>query len=65
MTFKEYLVKNHITYRAFAERVNIDAAQLVRYANGQRLPSLKSAYKIYIATKKVVNLQSWFGGTPV
>lgn len=64
MSLKEYLIKNHITYRAFAERVGIDAAQLARYANGQQLPNLRNAHKIFIATKKVVNLQSWFGGKP-
>lgn len=65
MTFKKYLIKNHITYKAFSYKVGIDAAQLNRYANGQQLPSLKSAYKIYKATKKAVDLQSWFGGRPV
>lgn len=65
MGLKEYLVKNHITYRAFSKTVGIDAAQLARYANGQQLPNLKNAYKIFKGTKKVVNLQSWFGGKPL
>jgi transcriptional regulator with XRE-family HTH domain len=59
MTLKEYLKKSSLTFRAFSLLVNIDAAQLCRYANGQQLPSLESAYKIYIKSKRKVNLKDW------
>lgn len=65
MTLKDYLTKNYITYRSFAEKVGIDAAQLARYANGSQLPNLKNAYKIFMATKKVVDLRSWFKGKEI
>lgn len=60
MTLKEYLTKHKITFRAFSVKVDIDAAQLNRYANGQYKPSLENAYKIYKATRTRVTFLSWF-----
>lgn len=60
MTLKEYLKENRITFRAFSQRVDIDAAQLNRYANKVQMPSMESAHKIYVATKKKVTFLSWF-----
>lgn len=60
MTLKDYLSKKKLTYRAFSKKVDIDSAQLVRWANGQILPSLKNAYKIYKATRGQVKLHDWF-----
>ena len=62
MTLKEYLQKYGISFRAFSKIVDIDQAQLNRYANGIHKPSLETAYKIYKATKKKVNLKDWFHG---
>lgn len=60
MTLKEYLTKNKISFRSFSKVVNIDQAQLNRYANGIQQPSLGNAYKIYKATKKKIKLEDWF-----
>lgn len=62
MPFKEYIKKSGMTFRAFSLVVKIDQAQLNRYANGLKKPSLENAYKIYIATKKKVKLEDWFDG---
>lgn len=60
MTLKDYISKFRITFRAFSKIVDIDQAQLNRYANGIQKPSLESAYKIYLATNKKVELKDWF-----
>jgi len=65
MKLKTYLQKNYITYRAFSKTVGIDSAQLARYANGSQLPNLRTAYKIYKATKKAVDMVDWFKGRPL
>lgn len=62
MPFKEYIKKSGMTFRAFSMIVGIDQAQLNRYANGIKTPSLENAYKIYLATKKQVKLEDWFHG---
>ena len=64
MVLKQYLVKNMITYRAFSKMVEIDSAQIARYANGLRLPNLRNALKIFKATKKQVALEDWFKPIP-
>ena len=60
MHLKDYKYKNRLTFRSLGTKLDIDAAQLVRYTNGLMLPSLKTAYKIYKATGKQVDLIDWF-----
>lgn len=59
MTLSEYLKKTGISYRSFSVKVDIDASQLNKYAKGAKAPSIKNAYKIYLATKKQVGLEDW------
>jgi transcriptional regulator with XRE-family HTH domain len=62
MTLKKYMKVNGITLRSLAVKSGIPAETLCRYSNGKRLPSMKAAYAIYIATGKKVNLKDWIEG---
>lgn len=64
MVLKQYLTRHKITYRAFSSTVDIDSAQIARYANGLILPSLKNALKIFKSTKRQVGLEDWFKPIP-
>jgi len=64
MVLKKYILTNMLTYRVFSSRVGIDQSQLIRYANGSKLPNLKNALKIYKATNKKVGLEDWFKPIP-
>lgn len=61
MTFKEY-IRKYSSLRKFAKKVGIDYRVLQRYYCGKSLPSLRSAYKIYVATGRKVKLGDWFNG---
>ena len=60
MTLKDYLVKKKLTHKKLAQKIDVDTAQMSRLVNGIHMPSLKTAYKIYLATGKQVKLQDWF-----
>lgn len=60
MTLKEYMKVNNMTLRTLAKRLGMDFRMLHRYMNGKTQPSLATAYKIYIKSKKRINLKDWF-----
>jgi len=60
MSLREYKFKQMHTYRSLGKKLNIDPAQLIRYANRTSRPSLETAFKIYKGTDKKVDLASWF-----
>lgn len=60
MTLRQYLDKRKMSFRKFSALVDIDAAQLNRYVNTINRPSIETAYKIYLATGRKVNLKDWF-----
>lgn len=54
------MILKKLSFRALGRKVDIDAAQLNRYANGLHLPSLENALKIKNGTQKRVRLEDWF-----
>ncbi len=59
MTLKEYLTREGMLQRAFAERVAIDPSTLSQMISGRRKPSLELAFKIEEATRGKVKASVW------
>lgn len=55
MTLSEYLRTEGQTCRQFAARLGCDAAQVNRWANGRRLPTLEMCLRIKVATGGLVS----------
>ena len=46
MTLLEYLTQHGLTYRDFAAQLGRDSAEVWRWANGHRMPDLRTALRI-------------------
>lgn len=54
MHLRDYLAAERLTYREFARRIDVDVAQLHRWASGKRLPPLGVAALIEAQTVGMV-----------
>ena len=64
MTLREYMEQQHLSFRKLASIMEMDAAQLARYASGKHLPSLLTARKFHKITKGKVTYKDWVKGIP-
>lgn len=59
MTLRDWLHQNRVTYKAFGERVGLHPSQVCRLAKNQRVPTLKQALDIRLATDGDVEIEGW------
>lgn len=59
MTLRDWLHQNRVTYKAFGERVGLDKSQVWRLANKKRVPTLRQAVDIRLATGGDVEIEEW------
>lgn len=59
MTLKDYLSKNGIYYRDFAEEVGVSIYAVRKWLNGERTPRDKTKALIAKVTKGAVQAQDW------
>lgn len=62
MTLDKYLKRKKLTVKEFSANVGINLKMVYLYLGGERLPSLRNAYKIYKCTRGQVKLKDWFDG---
>ena len=59
MTLKDYLQKNDIYYRDFAEQIGVSIFAVRKWLNGERVPRDRTKALISKATGGKVQAQDW------
>jgi len=58
--FQIYLDRVGLSANSFAKKHGISQGYLSETVSGKRLPSLKLAYKIFLATDRYIEMDYWF-----